>query len=210
MYGNYDTASSATNAAGDITYLIVMLIIYVACVVGYWKVFEKADKPGWHSIIPFLNSYDLFEIGGVKGGYSFLILIPFVGWLIYLFFAVKSYIGISRAFGKGDAYAVLLFFLSPIGFILLGFGKDTYNASLMTAAKNTATNNQPQTNNEPNAQVNQASSVNPTTPSSPINQNSQVSQVSQVNNSNSSPVNTVNSQPQNNVQNTDNNQPNNM
>ena len=35
-------------------------------VIAMWKLFEKAGKPGWHAIIPFLNIYDLFQIAWSK------------------------------------------------------------------------------------------------------------------------------------------------
>ena len=35
---------------------------YILQVIAYWKIFEKAGKPGWHSIIPVLNTYDQYDI----------------------------------------------------------------------------------------------------------------------------------------------------
>lgn len=31
--------------------------------IAFWKVFQKAGKPGWHTIVPILNIYDYYDIG---------------------------------------------------------------------------------------------------------------------------------------------------
>ena len=42
---------------------------YVLQVIGDWKLFKKAGKKGWHSIMPILNIYDEYELcwKGSKG-----------------------------------------------------------------------------------------------------------------------------------------------
>ena len=86
----YSGASEAANAllAGfTLTMFVIFLAVYVLTVIGLWKVFKKAGKPGWHAIIPFLNLYDMFEIGGQKGVYIFMMFIPFVGshlWRLFI------------------------------------------------------------------------------------------------------------------------------
>lgn len=45
---------------------IIGLAIIVATIIGEWKVFEKAGKPGWIALIPFYNNWTLFEISGVN------------------------------------------------------------------------------------------------------------------------------------------------
>ena len=37
---------------------IISLILCVIAIAGAWKVFVKAGIPGWHSLIPILNTYD--------------------------------------------------------------------------------------------------------------------------------------------------------
>ena len=41
---------------------IISLVLLVIAVVGAWKVFVKAGIPGWHSLIPILNTYDICKI----------------------------------------------------------------------------------------------------------------------------------------------------
>ena len=39
---------------------IIALILCVIAIVGMWKTFVKAGVPGWHSLIPILNVYDMY------------------------------------------------------------------------------------------------------------------------------------------------------
>ena len=46
--------------------MFFVLIISVITMIGQWKVFQKAGKPGWAAIIPIYNMWVLYEIGGIK------------------------------------------------------------------------------------------------------------------------------------------------
>ena len=37
-------------------------LLWIASVVGMWKMFEKAGQDGWPALIPFYNYYKLCEI----------------------------------------------------------------------------------------------------------------------------------------------------
>jgi hypothetical protein len=45
---------------------VISIAVGVATIIGEWKVFEKAGKPGWIALIPFYNNWTLFEISGVN------------------------------------------------------------------------------------------------------------------------------------------------
>ena len=54
---NYNFDSSDAVLGGMLVgYLITFLVIYVLAVIAMWKIFTKAGKPGWASLIPFLNN----------------------------------------------------------------------------------------------------------------------------------------------------------
>ena len=42
--------------------ILIVVAIYVLVVVAQWKIFQKAGKAGWMSLIPYLNTYVLGEI----------------------------------------------------------------------------------------------------------------------------------------------------
>jgi hypothetical protein len=58
-------------AAGSMLVLLIQLAILVAVLVGAWKVFEKAGKPGWAAIIPIYNAICCWRSWDGRSGGSF-------------------------------------------------------------------------------------------------------------------------------------------
>lgn len=127
----FDSASSADpNAiAEQLTaslgagYYITSLIVAIVEIVALWKIFEKAGVPGWHSIIPLLNAYDLTKIATGNGWLFLLCLIPCVGSLIWLILVA---IKLSAAFGCGGGMIALLILIPVVGYLVLAFGSAQY------------------------------------------------------------------------------------
>jgi hypothetical protein len=110
-------------AALGAIFMIVMLALTVLFFVGFWKVFTKAGQPGWAALIPFYNAYILTKIAGRPGWWVLMLMIPFVN----IAFGILLAIDIAKAFGQGAAFGVvLLFLLSGIGYLVLGFGDYRY------------------------------------------------------------------------------------
>lgn len=103
-------------------YLIFYIAVLVVSIIANWKLFKKAGKPGWHSIIPFLNIYDMFEIAGMNGWMFLLLLIPVVNIVIM----IMLYINLAKAFGKSGGFAVGLILLTFIFTLILAFGDAEY------------------------------------------------------------------------------------
>ena len=112
-------------------FAIIFAIIIAAValtIIGQWKCFEKAGKPGWAALIPVYNNWVNCEVVGLNPWWSIVVLIapfvPIVGSLLSLpltiYFMVILYVSTARSFGKDDAYAVGLYFLGPIFWFLLG------------------------------------------------------------------------------------------
>ena len=53
---------------------IVSIGFSIITIIGQWKVFEKANKPGWAALIPFYNMWVLYEISGVNPLFIFFLL----------------------------------------------------------------------------------------------------------------------------------------
>lgn len=104
--------------------LLVSLAVFVAYVAGAWKVFEKADQPGWGAIIPIYNFYVMLKIGDNEWWW-WLLIILFVP-ILNLYGIYKMFAGVSRAFGQGIGFALGLWFLGFIFWPLLGFGDFAY------------------------------------------------------------------------------------
>lgn len=121
-----DAANSAIGgaiAAMSGMFLLVTLAIAVVFIIGFWKTFAKAGQPGWASIIPIYNVYVLLKIAGRPGWWLLLCLIPVVNFAI----AIVVAIDVAKSFGQSALFGVLLLFLlSGIGYLILGFGNYRY------------------------------------------------------------------------------------
>ena len=118
-YQNFDSAVvSGVSIIGGIFYLAFIVVLIVAM----WKTFEKAGKPGWASLIPIYNTIVMLEIIGRPIWWFLLLFIPFVNIVI----GIMILNGISKSFGKGTGFTLGLIFLSPIFFLILGFGDAKY------------------------------------------------------------------------------------
>lgn len=126
----YDYPTTTTTAVYDPVTSILWLVFAVLFVVALWKVFTKAGKPGWASIVPIYNAYVLLQIAGRPGWWLLLIFIPFVNIVISLIISID----IAKAFGKSSVFGVVgLFFFSAIGYLMLGFGKAQYQGAAAPA-----------------------------------------------------------------------------
>ena len=100
----------------------ISLAIAIVVIAGMWKVFTKAGKPGWASIIPIYNAIVLLEIAGKPLWWIVLLLIPVVN--IVILFIVS--IDVAKNFGKGTGFGVGLALLGFIFYPILGFGDARY------------------------------------------------------------------------------------
>lgn len=173
MYDYYDYSSTADtyNQANDLfsttmqaamPVMIVSVIIELA-VAAYvifinWRVYEKAGRKGWESIIPFYNIYVFFTIAGLEWWYILLLFVPFVN----IYVAVKLAIEFAHRFNKSTAFGIGLLFLNPIFMSILAFEKDTIYIPV-DGSNNMNGNNNNNNNynyNQSNMNVNNMNSVN--------------------------------------------------
>ena len=123
-----NTLSSILGVFGAIMGVIwlIVMIINIVTIVAMWKVMKKAGKPGWVSLIPFYNTYMLFDMVYPGNGIRFLfLLIPFYN----IYVLIKYQIDLAKAFGQSSVFAVGLIFLGPIFMAILGFGSSEYQLS---------------------------------------------------------------------------------
>jgi hypothetical protein len=102
--------------------LIFFLCIWVFYIICMWKVFIKAGRPGWESIIPIYNLYIMIKIGGKPGWWLLMFFIP----LVNLIFLIWTYNMISKSFGKDEGFTVGLLLLGVIFWPILAFGGAKY------------------------------------------------------------------------------------
>ena len=124
---NYNFDSSDAVLGGMLVgYLITFLVIYVLSVIAMWKIFTKAGKPGWASLIPIYNIVVMYQIVGLNPLLIILLFIPFINVIAAIVLSIIQCIRLSKEFGKGAGFTFGLIFLSPIFLLILGFGNDKY------------------------------------------------------------------------------------
>lgn len=114
----YDAAASGISAGIVIFYIAVVVLLIVAV----WKIYVKADRHGWASLIPIYNTYVMFDIAMGNGWLFLLMFVPIVNWVMSIVVLYK----LAKAFGKGIGYTLGLIFLCPIFVCMLGFGSAEY------------------------------------------------------------------------------------
>lgn len=119
--GGDETAIAALMAAMGV-YMFVLSVVVILSIIALWKIFTKAGKPGWASIIPIYNYVVLFEIIGRPGWWVLLLFIPIVNFVIL----VIAMLDLAKSYGKGAGFAVGLILLSTIFMLILGFDSSTY------------------------------------------------------------------------------------
>jgi len=145
---------SAVYATLGIFSIVIAIALYILLVIAYWKIFTKAGKPGWHSIIPVLNSWDEIDLSWNRPMAWFSICLTVVSSIVSIiiqnrvvaglevpgFLPVLSYVivvvavifgiictyKLAKAFGKGFGFFLGLIFLRPIFMLILGFGSAQY------------------------------------------------------------------------------------
>ena len=140
--------------AGAMGLALIICIVawYILQVVAYWKIFTKAGKPGWHSIIPILNTWDRYDLSwsrtmawvwlalaaangfinrnasaAEQAGQTFQPGV--IGYVLGLAMVVVTIVGLyklAKSFGKGFGFFIGLLLLNPIFMLILGFGNSRY------------------------------------------------------------------------------------
>ena len=103
--------------------VIIIVGIIVLLIVSQWKIYSKADKPGWACLIPIYSTIVLLEIIGKPWWWLLLSLIPIVN----IVFAVWMINLLSKSFGKSEGFTIGLLLLPIIFYPILGLGDSKYN-----------------------------------------------------------------------------------
>ncbi|MDD7363794.1 MAG: DUF5684 domain-containing protein [Peptoniphilus sp.] len=96
-------------------------IVLVVCVVGWWQLFKKADRPGILSIIPIANVAVLSKITFGSYWYVLLLIVPIVN----IFYGIALNYQVMRRFGCGRILCILGAFF-PVLVLIPAFGDYTY------------------------------------------------------------------------------------
>ena len=95
----------------------VSILLAIISLVAMIKVYKKLGLPGWGAIVPIYGQWILLKAVDLPGWLSIL---PVANWIAII---VANY-RLAGKFGKSAGFGLGLVFLTPIFYMILGFGKD--------------------------------------------------------------------------------------
>ena len=95
--------------------IIFSVVLGLISIISNWKIFNKAGKPGWASIIPIYNYIVMIQIAKLSMIYLVLLIIPIVN----IFAIFKINIAIAKKFGKSTGFGIGMTLFSIIFIPLL-------------------------------------------------------------------------------------------
>ena len=102
--------------------MIVILAVAALMIISMWKIFEKAGKPGWASLIPVYNLVIMVQIAGKPEWWILLMFIPFVNIIV----GIIVLIAMAEKFGKSSGFALGMIFLPILFYPILAFDDSVY------------------------------------------------------------------------------------
>ena len=109
-------------------FIIILLIAFIVfSIIVNWKLYKKANKPGWASIVPVYNTIVLLEIIGYKWYYIFFFFlgfIPIVGNIALILFIISQRIKLAKSFGQETAFGIGLWLFYPVFAAIIAFDKN--------------------------------------------------------------------------------------
>ena len=107
-------------------FFLIWLGLILLILIGMWKVFVKAGRPGWEAIVPIYNLYILITKIAFRPWWWMLLFlagpIPILGWIAVIVASIIISIDVAKNFGKDVVFAIGLALLGPIFYPILGFG----------------------------------------------------------------------------------------
>jgi hypothetical protein len=102
--------------------LVLLLVVVFLCIVPMWKIYTKAEQPGWAVLVPIYNIIVLLQIVRKPLWWIVMFIIPVAN----LVFLIMTYHELSKAFGKDIGTTLGLLFLPIIFVPILGYGDAKY------------------------------------------------------------------------------------
>ena len=103
--------------------ILPLIIVGLVMVVSGWKIFVKAGREGWESLVPFLNIFRYVQIARMP---VWSVVFCFLPMLNIMFPLWMSY-ALAKSFNKSTGFALGLIFLPIIFYPILAFGDSTYS-----------------------------------------------------------------------------------
>ena len=121
----YTTTSSDVGAVAVVIWLFVILIVMavsILMIIAMWRIFTKAGKPGWASLVPIYNMVVMMQIVGRPEWQVVLMFLPFA----HIYISIVLPLDLAKSFGKTTGFGVLTIFFPAIMNPILAFGSSRY------------------------------------------------------------------------------------
>ncbi len=118
-----DYAASYSSAGIPLSFWAIYGAVTILMIVAMWKVFVKAEKPGWAAIIPVYNLIVMIQISKKSMWNLLLWFLP----IVQIYSIIVVHHGVSKRFGKGAGFTAGLILLPFIFWPILGFGDAKYS-----------------------------------------------------------------------------------
>lgn len=102
-----------------LSYILLTSIIYI---IVMWKIFVKAGRKGWQSLIPIYDCYCMSDIVFKKGWYFIFMIITPINIVFIPIWLYKC----AKAFGKSTAFAICNILFPYITMQIIAFGSAEY------------------------------------------------------------------------------------
>ena len=103
-------------------FFIIYFGIIALMIISMWKVYEKANKPGWAAIVPVYNLIIMLEIAKKPTWWVAMYFVPFAN----IVFMIMTMNGVSKNFGKDEGFTVGMVLLGVVFWPILAFGSAQY------------------------------------------------------------------------------------
>lgn len=117
-----DTETPAVPQVSPVVW-VIDVVISILMIAAFWKIFSKANQPGWAAIIPIFNCIVWLKVAGRP--LWWIVLVFICAPIVYIILCIDT----AKVFGKGVGFGVGAIFLPFIFFPILGFGSATYQGS---------------------------------------------------------------------------------
>ena len=144
-YGDLNPILAVFGGLGIVLFLLIVTFIVIS-IVASWKLFKKAGKNGWESIIPFYSTWVLNDIAGLNWWWFILLILDvtfsyeiegltFAFNVCYYIATFNCYYNIARRFGKDKSTCVLAGIFPVIFMMIFAFSiKERYDGNIKVSA----------------------------------------------------------------------------
>lgn len=125
MYNNTNIGALLSTFGTFIaTFGIIIIAVLAFNIIARWKLYVKAGKPGWASLVPIYSTIILFEIIGYKWYYIFFLAlgaVPIVGQIALILFTISYNIKLAKSFDQGAGFGIGLWLVNIVFTAIIAF-----------------------------------------------------------------------------------------